>query len=232
MPGLRVLCDFDGTISTVDVTDALLEAFALPAWRDLEVAWKAGRIGSRECMKRQVELLRCGRAELDSFLDTIQIDPAFPAFAAYCEEFGIPLSILSDGIDYVIHTILCRNGFDEIPVFANRLVFSGGDRMRLESPHLVASCASASGICKCALVERAARNAGGTLLIGDGVSDFCAARAADMVFAKDRLLSSCGEHDLPHMEFGNFHDALEMLRDAEMSGEWRVRPLRKETVNK
>jgi hypothetical protein len=52
-----ILCDFDGTISVEDITDALLVRFAKPGWEDIEQAWKRGEIGSRECMARQIALL-------------------------------------------------------------------------------------------------------------------------------------------------------------------------------
>jgi two-component system, NtrC family, response regulator AtoC len=34
--GYRIVCDFDGTIATSDVTDVLLEVFAAPGWYDIE----------------------------------------------------------------------------------------------------------------------------------------------------------------------------------------------------
>ena len=46
----RVFCDFDGTIALEDVTDSILERFALDGWQDIELQRKNGRIGSRECM--------------------------------------------------------------------------------------------------------------------------------------------------------------------------------------
>ena len=30
-----IICDFDGTISLIDVTDSLLEKFATPEWEDI-----------------------------------------------------------------------------------------------------------------------------------------------------------------------------------------------------
>jgi len=54
----RVLCDFDGTIALEDVTDSILERFALDGWQDVETEWKNGQIGSRECMAKQVALIR------------------------------------------------------------------------------------------------------------------------------------------------------------------------------
>ena len=59
----RVLVDFDGTIAPIDTTDLLLERFAAPAWHDIEDDWKAGRIGSRECLVRQIDLVRATPAE-------------------------------------------------------------------------------------------------------------------------------------------------------------------------
>src|SRR5438105_2768469 len=35
-----VFCDFDGTITQIDGTDAVLERFALPEWRDWESLWR------------------------------------------------------------------------------------------------------------------------------------------------------------------------------------------------
>ena len=79
----RLLVDFDGTIASVDTTDLLLERFAAPAWRDIEEDWKAGRIGSRECMVRQIDLVRASQPEMDEFVAGIEIDPEFPAFARF-----------------------------------------------------------------------------------------------------------------------------------------------------
>src|SRR5262245_41860890 len=84
----RVLLDFDGTISKVDTTDLLLEKFAAPAWHDIEDDWKAGRIGSRECMVRQIDLVRASPAEMDAFIATVEIDPGFAGFARTYRQLG------------------------------------------------------------------------------------------------------------------------------------------------
>ena len=73
----HVFVDFDGTIAPQDTTDLILERFADPAWRDIEEEWRAGRIGSRECMVRQIDLIRAIEEELDAFINEIEIDPGF-----------------------------------------------------------------------------------------------------------------------------------------------------------
>ncbi len=69
-----VFLDFDGTITTRDVTDAILEMHADPEWLRVEEAWETGRIGSRECLTAQMALVRATQVEMDSLLDDIEVD--------------------------------------------------------------------------------------------------------------------------------------------------------------
>ena len=212
----HVFCDFDGTISRKDVTDELLEAFALPEWRVIEAKWRAGDIGSRECMRRQVELLRCSRKELDSLLDAVAIDPGFADFVSACRDRGFPVVVLSDGIDYAIHRVLRNHGLDDLPVYANRLSFHVGGGFGLDSPHSDPSCSPDCGTRKCALMRRLALPGSEKVLVGDGASDFCAAsEAADFVLAKDSLLTHCRATALPHALYENFHNVQKLLVDLE-----------------
>lgn len=52
-----VICDFDGTVTPFDVTDAILERFARPAWKTIEDEWVRGAISARRCMERQIPLI-------------------------------------------------------------------------------------------------------------------------------------------------------------------------------
>lgn len=209
----NVFCDFDGTISLVDVTDSLLEAFALPAWRDVEEDWKAGRIGSLDCMRRQVELLRCDRPTLDAHVAQIDIDPAFPAFVAYCEARQLPLLVISDGIDYVIESVLRRHGLGHLPVFANSLEARGSDRYTLTFPYAHQGCPLTAGTCKCNLMDLHWKDGYPALMIGDGASDFCAARKADRVFAKGKLQRFCRDERIVCQDFDNFQQVLQLMSE-------------------
>lgn len=212
MSAWTVLCDFDGTISQEDVTDSLLVRFGRPGWDALEQDWREGRIGSRACMAGQIELLDCSRDELDEHLATMAIDPDFAAFAVAAADAGMPMSILSDGLDYAIRTILDRHALGHLPIVANRLVQEGPRRWRLEFPHARPDCAVASGTCKCAWAREPAVAAGSrVLMVGDGASDFCVAGRAQLTFAKKRLLDHCLDIGLPHRPVTNFKQALALL---------------------
>ncbi len=204
-----IACDFDGTIAKVDVTDAVLTRFAEPQWEDVEADWKAGKIGSRECMALQIALIRASRAELDAFLDTVEIDPSFPAFVADCRARNVPIRVVSDGLDYAIRRILGRHGLGDLPIAANHLVETAPGQWKLEFPYFRQSCSALSGTCKCMLAaENGPRR---TLLIGDGTSDFCLANDADYVFAKHKLLTHCLQKGIPHRAFAGFDAARSLL---------------------
>jgi 2-hydroxy-3-keto-5-methylthiopentenyl-1-phosphate phosphatase len=204
----RILVDFDGTIASVDTTDVLLERFAAPAWREIEDEWKAGRIGSRECMVRQIDLVRATQAQMDAFIDGIEIDPEFPVFAELCRRHGHSVSVVSDGLDRTVGAVLARHGL-KLPYFANHLEWRGRDRWRLTFPHARSDCRALSGTCKCGFAEERPREV--TIVVGDGRSDFCAADRADLVLAKDSLLQYCRRSDLPHFAFADFGEATELL---------------------
>ncbi|MBW8823811.1 MAG: MtnX-like HAD-IB family phosphatase [Xanthomonadales bacterium] len=205
-----VLCDFDGTISVEDVIDSLLVRFGEPGWETLERDWRAGRIGSRECLRGQIRLLQMRREELDAHLGELWIDPAFPAFHAALRAQGIQIRVVSDGLDYAIHNILARFGMDDLDIVANSLQPSADPKhWRLESPFSADGCAS--GTCKCAIARMARGQGRKTLLIGDGVSDFCVADRADFVFAKHRLIEHCRAAGIPYVPITGFAEALEWL---------------------
>ena len=200
----RVFIDFDGTIAVPDTTDLILGRFADPAWLEIESLWKAGLIGSRECMARQVGMIRATRAQLDAFIATVHVDPGFSAFLADCKARGLPVKIVSDGLDRVVKSVLERIGHGDLAVAANALTYLGEGRWELSSPFSDPGCSSASGTCKCAVAANMGQ--GFDLLIGDGRSDQCLSEEVDFVFAKDSLVRHCRDNAVPHVAFGGFAD--------------------------
>jgi len=207
-----ILCDFDGTVAVDDTTDTLLERFGRPGWEALEADWRAGKIGSHDCMAGQVALLDMDRDELDAHLAGREIDEAFPEFVEFAQASGMPIEILSDGLDYAIHTILRRYGLDSLPVVSNHLQPVSAREWQLKFPHASATCRVSSGTCKCARAAgvQAAKRAK-VLLIGDGASDFCVAEAADFVFAKGKLIAHCIAKNIPHAPIRDFADVLKLM---------------------
>ena len=203
----RVFIDFDGTIAIPDTTDLILERFAGAEWLQVEALWKAGLIGSRECMARQVGMIRATEAEMDDFIEQVKVDPHFSAFVAECRARQLPVKVVSDGLDRVVKAVLARIGHGDLPVAANALTYMGDGRWQLAAPFANEGCRSASGTCKCAVAASSPPGFGLKLLIGDGRSDQCLAQEADFVFAKDSLVRYCEDNALPHLAFKTFAQA-------------------------
>jgi 2,3-diketo-5-methylthio-1-phosphopentane phosphatase len=188
-PGkITVFFDFDNTITRGDVFDEMLEKFAQgQAWVELEQQWKAGRIGSRRCLKGQVGCLRVKRSQLDDYLRGIEVDPYFKRLNGLLGRKKIRCVIFSDNFDYILKTILANQGIRQVELYCNKLRFSG-DRLLPSFPFASRKCLLCA---HCKLKNLLAKKEKDSIIIyiGDGLSDVCPAGRADIIFAKGELLS-------------------------------------------
>lgn len=221
--GLRVFVDFDGTIAPSDPTDSLFAAFADPSWRDIEQEWQQGRSTARDCMRRQTSLIDASPDEVDSFLETIVIDPGFQNFVKVCRRAAAEVVVVSDGFDRVVGTVLSHAGLD-LPFTANRLISTGPRSWAFEPRAPRTTCDLALGNCKCSY--RSLKPGMAHVMVGDGRSDFCVASEADFVLAKGTLADHCEREQIAHVRIRNFKDAskaMELwLRDRDAAEPARV----------
>ncbi len=219
---MRVVCDFDGTITRRDSLDYVLSRLAPPAWEAVEAAWLSGDITAAQCMRQQIAMIEASVDRLDSVLDEVELDPTFAPFVDLCDARRIPLLVVSDGVDYFIRRILGRERLNYLPLVANRLVLDDHGAWSLEQPWSQAPCTAASGVCKCATLSTGPD--GPVIYIGDGRSDFCAAGQADLVFAKGALADHCRASGIAFQPFEAFDDVARALtpilaRDADLTRE-------------
>jgi len=216
--GPVVFCDFDGTITPVDVTDQILAQLAHPSWREIEREWMLGLIGSRECLERQIALVDAPAEELHAVVDAVAIDSDFKSFCKFARKQRLPLYILSDGFDYVIRRVVKRAGVDRhfrsgANLFASALRVEGR-RLVPSFPHSPEPCGHGCATCKAALIRRLREGRRPVIFVGDGMSDRFAVEVADVVFAKRHLLAHCRESGIACHPFETFKDvqvALEKL---------------------
>lgn len=204
---MRIVCDFDGTITRADTVDAVLEQLADPRWRDLEAQWMANEITAAACMRGQVALIDPSEGRLEAVLDQVELDPDFTAFVDWCEARGHEIAVVSDGVDYFIHKILARHGLDRLPVIANRLI--RGQAFALDQPWSKPGCAASSGVCKCAAARQDDR--GLLIYVGDGRSDFCVSADADILFAKASLAAYAAGRGQAFHPYETFDDVTRTL---------------------
>jgi len=215
---LHFFLDFDGTISATDVVDTVLEKFADKKWREVEREWQAGKIGSRECLTRQIALLKASPEQISELVSSVSLDPYFVPFIQKAEELGVLVTIVSDGFDLFIEQILKKNlgtqsGYlKALPIFSNRLVpnTAGGFEAKFPSgPACEHGCAN----CKEAVIKRLTSADDQVLFVGDGLSDRYAAKIAHVTFAKAKLLDFCRENSIDCIQYQNFKKITEWLDD-------------------
>jgi 2,3-diketo-5-methylthio-1-phosphopentane phosphatase len=219
-PRLEIFTDFDGTVTRGDTIDLLLETLADPSWKQIEERWINGEISSRECMALQVPLIQGGWQAMLAVLQTVEVDNTFAAFAGWCKFRKIALSVVSDGIDKVIDYLLSRENIKIARISANHLLESDGGQLALSFPERGSRVVCPSGPCKCQVLDNAGANVI-KVVIGDGRSDFCWARNADILFAKDKLARYCSEQGIAFIPYENFLQirmTLEELHSADTAG--------------
>ncbi len=223
-----VFCDFDGTITQLDVTDLILSQLAHPSWQEVEQEWVRGLIGSRECLERQMALVETSAEQLDKLIDSVPFDPHFAKFYRFVQKRGLPFFLLSDGFDYVIRRVLKRAGIDGglrggVNVFASSLHIVG-QRLVTTFPYAGPPCEHECATCKAAILRQFGRGRNPVIYIGDGFSDRFAVQESTLIFAKRPLAAYCREHGIachPFKTFAEVEEALDGLRSRAAAG--RVR---------
>lgn len=201
---VEIYCDFDGTITIDDMLDTFLERFATTEWLRIEKEWREGNFGSRECLSKQLSGVKLPNLqELQDLVASIKIDPSFANFVQWSRSHDVPISVVSDGIDFLIEAVLKNAGIPSLPIYANQLTSS----KQLNFPYEKKDCTVKAGLCKCSIAERGNPRAT-RIFIGNGLSDLCVAGKADMVFAKSELVGLCREKSIPLVEFKNFDDII------------------------
>ena len=108
---LIVFLDFDNTITSLDVLDAVIGKFSVDQkWMIHEEAWKEGRIGSRQCLEAQLRSVRVTRADLAKYVKQIPLDPFASKLFRTLRRRRIPFMIVSDSFTVIIRTILRYHG--------------------------------------------------------------------------------------------------------------------------
>jgi 2,3-diketo-5-methylthio-1-phosphopentane phosphatase len=199
------LCDFDGTIAPSDIGASLFHRFAVRGRREVAEAlerWKADEIGSRELTEIECRCIEATEDQALAFARTHEIDPEFAPFARAARARGAEVMVASEGYDFYIADQLARAGLADVRWRANHARFEGG-RMIPEFPWADPSCARC-GNCKAQYVREHRARGFRVIFVGDGLSDRCGAKAADVVFARASLWEWCRREGLAARPFVSF----------------------------
>ena len=213
---IKAFIDFDGTITTVDVGDTMFETFGGTACLRSIEEYRNEKISAVECFRQ--ECLACGsvnKEHLDAFLDNQPIDISFAGFVEFCKARDIECTVLSDGMDYYIDRILRHHNLPAVSYYSNHLDLepvNGSETVLFQPsfPHTDETC-DRCACCKRNYILTHAADDDIIVYVGEGYSDRCPARYADIVFAKDELLNYCRAENISYFEYASFGDVTDRL---------------------
>ena len=173
---MRVVLDWDGTVTETDSLFMVLDEFGdREIFERVEGRLVSGSISFKELMEVEFATMRTPVADVAAYLvEHVRVRPGFHELARAHDPV-----VLSSGFEELIRPVLAREGV-ELEVRANRIEEAeDGWEIVWRDP---VPCEVCGDLCK-----RRSLPAGPVAFVGDGVSDRCAALAADRVFARDGL---------------------------------------------
>lgn len=209
----KIFVDFDGTITKEDVGDEIFRRFGENKKVNVIIGDLLNdKISSRDCWKQLCAMVTSlDKVELDSFIETMTLEPSFIEFIDYCRSEGDELFVLSDGFDYYINKVFDSNGISNIPVYANNLELVD-KKLVPRFPFYDESCSSSAN-CKRNHVINNSSEEEFTVFIGDGNSDREVIGYCDFIFAKNDLLRYCEMERITFFPFKDFHDVISRLNE-------------------
>jgi 2,3-diketo-5-methylthio-1-phosphopentane phosphatase len=208
-----LVVDFDGTITTEDIGVQIISRFGLPGWdRGIE-QFRKGEISSRQLHTSEARFLKASDLpEMIRFgVDKAIIRPGFRELIDYCARREIPMEIASSGWDFYVNAILEHEDLGGIPSTTSVVEFDDSERGKWGLARGSGYC-EINGLCKCARVWVQKASGARTVFIGDGLSDFCTAAEADVIFARRSLARHCAENGIPFRELTDFFAVIEALK--------------------
>ena len=209
---IQIFCDFDGTISTIDIGHDFFHRESMRGGWDEQ--FLNGAINGREYWRGIAGDLPepITHETLHDYLTTIPVDPGFSALLELTRSESLPMSIVSDGFDIYIEPYLAMHGGEGIPLYCNHASLDASGRMQLSFPHAAEGCNCLSVVCKRNVLLSASDPEKRIVYIGDGVSDRCPIEYADIIFAKGSLAAWCNLQRLPHYPYKTLTEVTEQLR--------------------
>ncbi len=204
--------DFDGTITTRDITSELALYFGGSAYLEIENSYRQREIPIRVWLQRIAKLLPADMEQLkNKALEWAVIRPGFELFLEHAQRCGRPVIIASDGFGFYVELILERHGLlgqiDKI--YRNNTSINQKKELEVRNPHAHKTC-TVCGNCKAAQVVRLKEKGQSVIYIGDGSNDRFGASWSDHVCAREELAEACRDHNFIYSQWSDFYDIIKV----------------------
>ena len=207
-----LLTDFDDTAAVQNVAELLLNRFGDPGWTEVRRQFRDGAMNLKEYQEITFRNIRADRPAMQHYVrEHALLRPYFSELHKFCRNNGIPLAVVSQGLDFYISALLERDGLGDVPIYAVDTTFEQG-RISYHYNHAYPGRES-QGNSKALIVERYQQQGYYVVFAGDGASDQEASRQADMVFAHRTLARYCEQEGIEYHPFQDFRAILLAVRE-------------------
>ena len=221
---LKVFVDFDGTITLEDVGEAIFKKFGeTEKVKRIIEDLLSDKISSRQCWDELCDSVdNINKAELDEFIDLLDVDPTFIPFVKFCSENKIDMVVLSDGFDYYIDRLFNKAGLSGLKYYSNKLFVDDKGILKAEYPYFDVDSPTSANCKKNHIINHSSDDEY-TVYIGDGNSDKEAAQYCDFIFAKDGLARFCSMERISFYPFRDFKEVQNKLTELMLKKNLRKR---------
>ncbi|KAI9705526.1 MAG: hypothetical protein M1836_006281 [Candelina mexicana] len=231
--------DFDGTITLRDSNDYLTDnlGFGYEKRRQGNIDILNGNLSFRDGFRDMMNSVKASFPECIKELNAnIKLDPHFREFYMWTRKVGVPVIVLSSGMQPIIRSLLVHligpEG-EEIEIGSNDVMDrpgrsrneEGGWEIKFHDDSHFGHDKSLTIRPYAEAIAKMPENDRPTLLYaGDGVSDLSAAKETDLLFAKkgQDLVTYCEREGVPFTIFEDFSTILDKTKDI-YSGKTNVR---------
>lgn len=201
-----IFCDFDGTITETESLEKVFFRFAPDTWKPVKEDLVANRITVREAVSRTIDSIpSADYGDILEFTRTFPIRPGFTALLDFLDAHQVPLVVLSGGIRGMVETRL-EDFKDRVHAIFAADVDTSGQCLRTNSAY----AGETELVDKISVMNLFDANE--KIAIGDGITDFNMARAADLVFARAGLARFLEQNRISFQPWSDFFDIQNYLK--------------------
>lgn len=205
-----VLSDFDGTITTFDTNVRLFDIYGDKEFIDKNrQQYFAGEIDLKALSNMQFDSIKLSKEKyLNYMLREIKLQEGFNTFYNNLKKHNIPFVIVSGGFSTGIEPFLEKHGFNDIPIYANRLIFDGDNAKieHYEDKHFSHLIHNEDYIdFKVEILKDYKNRYEKVIFLGDGSTDIHVAGEVDYLFAKDYLEEYCIKNKIDYISWEDFN---------------------------
>lgn len=206
---LMVQCDFDGTVTMGDLSFQILDEYTRVPWRQWFDDYTHGLMTVNEYNTRAFSNVKASKEELDKYSRThVKMRDGLKELIDVCHENNIRFYFVSNGMTFYIETVIDMLGLRDIEYAAARTTFTDNG---IQAIYYDPEDNPINDGFKLSYTKHFQEEGYRIVYIGNGLSDFKAARECDYIYAIEALEEECIKNNVPYKSFKDLSDIAKEL---------------------